>query len=198
MVSSSSLNLKTCCHRHNLPLKISCRSGLVTFAFDDVCMHVYMQLPSKTSIDMLTNDEGFCKQWKHWHQPKPSKPWRALTDPVDKAVADLHLPVILPSTDDDISAGLRQGKPEVRGRRSPAVLVWSWGGRVLSLVGDGEGGVGKTEGWRNRCRIQGEAQTWDTLYSFRNHGLFCPRATARKAEIHQHTDVSIKWKSKIA
>lgn len=90
---------------------------------------------------------------------QPEQTMEVLTDPVDRAVADLHLPVILPSTDDDISAGLRQGKPRVRGRRSPAVAVRRWGGRVLSLVGDGEGGVGKTEAWRNRCRIQGETQS---------------------------------------
>lgn len=34
----------------------------MTFAYDDVCMRVYMQLPSKTSTAVLTNDEGFCKQ----------------------------------------------------------------------------------------------------------------------------------------
>lgn len=194
MVNSSTLNLKTCCHPHNLAIwNLLVCSGLMTLAYDEVCMHVYMQLPSKTSIAMLTNDEGFCKQWKHWHQPNPSKPWRVLTDPVDRAVADLRLPVILPSTDDDISAGLRQGKPEVRGRRAPAVVVWRWGGRVLSSVGDGEGGVGKTEGWRNRCGIQGKAQTWDRLYLFIKHGLFCPRV---KTEIHQRSDVSIKWNQK--
>lgn len=89
---------------------------------------------------------------------QPQQTMEVLTDPVDRAVADLHLPVILPSTDDDISAGLGQGQPQVRGRGSPAAAVRRRGGRVGSSVGDGEGGLGKTEAWRNRCRIQGETQ----------------------------------------
>lgn len=147
------------------------RNHLLTLASDVECMHVYMRLSSKTSTVVLTNDVGFCKQWNSWHQPNPSKPWRVLTDPVDRAVADIRLPVILPSTDDDISAGHGQGKPRVRGHGS-TTIVWRWGGRVLPLVGDGEGGVRKTEGWRDRRWIQDKVQPWDRLHSFIKHGFF--------------------------
>lgn len=112
------------------------------------CVRVYVPPPPQTSTAVLTNDVGFYKQWKPWQRPSP-KPWRLLTDPVDRAVADIHLPVILPSSDDDVSAGLRQGGPGVGGLG---------GGRVPSVVGDGEGGVRKTEGRRNGRRVQGEAQ----------------------------------------
>ena len=70
---------------------------------------------------------------------------RALTDPVDGAVTDIHLPVILSSYNDNISTSLG----EVRGHCPTDPVVWRWARRPHSLVGDGEGGVGKMEGWRD-------------------------------------------------
>lgn len=69
-----------------------------------------------------------------------------LTDPVDRAVTHVHLPVILSSSDHNICTDQGIGYPEVKGQES---LDFGVGRRGGSFVGDDEGGVGQMEGWRN-------------------------------------------------
>lgn len=63
---------------------------------------------SSTSSVLLYDGEAF------WHQTNPNELRRVLTNPEHGAVADVHLPVILPPGNDNVGTDVRKD-PGVRG-----------------------------------------------------------------------------------
>ena len=83
-----------------------------------------------------------------------------LTDPIEGAVTNVHLPVELPSRDDHVATNLREDRLPLR---PPDPVAWAMGRHQRgagSLEGDSEGGVGQTAGGV-KCRgVQDERETW--------------------------------------